>query len=85
MPEDVRSRFLEISGSLIDCDFNIVAAAKKSYMHKNTFTYQYNKLREQLRINPRTDPQDKWFMTFLYYYLTRSSDAESSRQQDIPQ
>lgn len=85
MPEDVRSRFLEISGSLIDCDFNIVAAAKKSYMHKNTFTYQYNKLREQLRINPRTDPQDKWFMMFLYYYLTRSSDAESSRQQDIPQ
>lgn len=80
IPDDVRSRYLEIVGCLIDCDFNIVAAAKKSYMHKNTFTYQYNKLRGLLGINPQAAPRDKYFMTFLYYYLKKSADSESEKQ-----
>ena len=80
MPEEIRTRYLEIAGSLLDSDFNIAVAAKKTYMHKNTFTYQYNKLCELLGINPRTASQDKWFMTFLYYYLKRSAAPESEKQ-----
>ena len=79
MSGEVRCRYLEIVGCLIDCDFNIAAAAKRSYMHKNTFTYQYNKLRGLLSVNPQTSPQDKSFMVFLYYYLKNSAEAESEK------
>ena len=80
MPEELRARCLEIAGSLIDSDFNIAAAARKTYMHKNTFTYQYNKLCGQLGIDPRSSSLDKWFMTFLYYYLKRAAAPESGEQ-----
>ena len=46
-------------------------------MHKNTFTYQYNKLREELNLNPQVFPQDKWIMIALYLYLSRSVNRES--------
>ena len=77
MSEEDRKHCLELIGSLTDCDFNISAAAKKTYMHKNTFTYQYNKLREQLNLNPQAVPSDKWFMIFLYLYFSRSSNGET--------
>lgn len=80
MSEELRTRYLEIAGSLIDSNFNIAAAAKKTYMHKNTFTYQYNRLCEQLGITPRASSPDKWFMTFLYYYLKQSASPESEDQ-----
>lgn len=81
MSEEVRGRYLEIVGSLIDSDFNIAAAAKKTYMHKNTFTYQYNKLRGLFGVNPQSSPQDKYFMTFLYYYLKRAAAADPEKQE----
>lgn len=77
IPTVNRKHYLELIGSLTDCDFNISAAAQDLYMHKNTFTYQYNKLREQLDLNPQVFPQDKWFMIFLYLYLSRSINGET--------
>ncbi len=76
---DDRSHFMELADSLIACGFSISAAAKKTYMHKNTFTYQYNKLRELLGINPQSDPKDRWLVIFLYLYLSRSGKESPDR------
>lgn len=77
LPENVRENFRKLIGSLIECDFNSAAAAKKSYMHKNTFAYQYSKLRKALGLTARSKPQDKWFLTYLYYYLTDFADENN--------
>ena len=77
LSEEDRKHCLELIGSLTKSDFNISAAAKNIFMHKNTFTYQYNKLREELNLNPQVFPQDKWIMIALYLYLSRSVNRES--------
>ncbi|MCC2255749.1 helix-turn-helix domain-containing protein [Ruminococcus sp. CLA-AA-H200] len=71
LSDDLKKSFIELTGSLIRTDFNIAAAAKLSFMHKNTFVYKYNKIRDSLGFNPQNSPEDKWLMICLYLYLTR--------------
>ena len=66
---DFKNDYCELIGSLIDNDFNIAAASRQIFMHKNTFVYRYNKVRDLLNVNPQASPQDKWLLTYLYIYL----------------
>lgn len=48
---------------------NMVQSSKQLHMHKNTLVYQYNKIRQQLGINPMTNAKDNQFATCLSGYL----------------
>ncbi len=51
LPDEFQKNYIEIVGSLIGNNFNIQNAAKRCFMHKNTFTYRYNKIRDILRVS----------------------------------
>lgn len=63
--------YLEIAGALIACNYNIVDAAKRLYLHKNTFIYRYNKIRERLAINPQAEVSDRRLAEALFLYISR--------------
>lgn len=69
LPEDFRKNYIEIVGSLIQNNFNIQNAARQCFMHKNTFTYRYNKIREVLRLDHQRSMDDTWMLICLYLYL----------------
>lgn len=69
MTDDFKQDFRELIGSLLDNNFNIAAAARQSFMHKNTFVYRYNKVRDMLNVNPQASLSDKWMLMYLYIYL----------------
>lgn len=48
---------------------NMVQSSNRLHMHKNTLVYQYNKIRQQLGINPLTNAKDNQFATCLSGYL----------------
>ncbi len=66
---DFQKNYTEIIGSLIKCNFNIQNAAQQLFMHKNTFTYRYNKIRDKLNIDHQNSMEEKWMLIFLYLYL----------------
>ncbi|MDO4266113.1 MAG: sugar diacid recognition domain-containing protein [Eubacteriales bacterium] len=69
--EKFREEYLEIMGALITCNYNLVDAAKKLYLHKNTFTYRYNKIRERLAVNPQAGASERRLAEALYLYFLR--------------
>lgn len=71
LPIDIQKHYLELVDTLIDTNFNTAKASEELFMHKNTFAYQYNKLRDMLDVNPQNSAKDKWFLIFLYIYLSR--------------
>lgn len=70
LSSEFKKDYCELVGSLIDNDFNIAAAARQIFMHKNTFVYRYNKVRDMLNVNPQASPRDKWLLIYLYLYMT---------------
>lgn len=69
LPKEFKQNYIEIIGSLIKCNFNIQNAAQQLFMHKNTFTYRYNKIRDKLNIDHQSSMEEKWLLIFLYLYL----------------
>lgn len=69
LSDDFKNNYKELIGALIDTDFNILQASQKSFMHKNTFTYRYNKIRDMLNADPQRTAKDKWLIICLYLYL----------------
>lgn len=69
LSRDFQKNYTEIIGSLIKCNFNIQNAAQQLFMHKNTFTYRYNKIRDKLNIDHQNSMEEKWMLIFLYLYL----------------
>lgn len=45
---NLKKNFVEIIDALVNTDFNLVKAAQKSFMHRNTFLYRYKKIQEAL-------------------------------------
>ena len=68
--EKFREEYLEITGALIATNYNLVDAAKKLYLHKNSFIYRYNKIRERLALNPQSAASDRRLMEALYLWLS---------------
>lgn len=43
---------IEIIRTYADCDMNIIAAAKKLYVHPNTIYYHFDKIRNKTGLRP---------------------------------
>lgn len=71
LDEEFKEEYLEITGALIACNYNLVSAAKKLFMHKNTLLYHYNKIKDVLNVNPIASGQDRIFMEAFYTYLRK--------------
>ena len=71
LSEEFQKNYIEIAGSLIQNNFNIQKAASQCFMHKNTFTYRYNKIRDVLRVDHQRSMQDTWMLICLYLYLSQ--------------
>ena len=71
MPEDMQNSCKELINTLVDTNFNTAKASEALYMHKNTFLYQYNKIRDVLNVNPQSSYEDKWFLIFLQLFLRK--------------
>lgn len=71
LDEEFKEEYLEITGALIACNYNLVLAAKKLFMHKNTLLYHYNKIKDVLNVNPIASGQDRIFMEAFYTYLRK--------------
>ncbi len=71
LDEEFKQEYLEITGALIACNYNLVSAAKRLFMHKNTLLYHYNKIKDVLNVNPIASGQDRLFMEAFYIYLKK--------------
>ncbi len=71
LTDEFQKNYIEITGSLIENNFNIQNAAKQCFMHKNTFTYRYNKIRDILRVDHQRSMSDTWMLISLYLYLNQ--------------
>lgn len=69
LSESFKQNYIEIIGSLVKNNFNIQNAAQHLFMHKNTFTYRYNKIRDKLNIDHQHSMEEKWLLICLYLYL----------------
>lgn len=83
LPEDFRKNYIEIVGSLIQNNFNIQNAARQCFMHKNTFTYRYNKIREVLRLDHQRSMDDTWMLICLYLYIKLSNTCFVRETQNM--
>lgn len=71
MQEGFLEQYVEIMHALIDTNYNLAEAARMLYLHKNTITYRYNKIKDYFGMDPLSSPSDRRFMELLYIYLTK--------------
>lgn len=71
LDEEFKDSYLEITGMLMETNFNLAEAAKRLFMHKNTLVYRYNKIKDVLNVNPVVSAQDRYYMEAFYNYLRR--------------
>lgn len=66
--KNFKKNFVEIISALIAADFNLVKAAKNSLIHRNTFLYRYNKIKEVLENDEQSNA--KCLMIWLSVYFS---------------
>lgn len=71
LEEKFKTAFMEIAGALIETNYNLAAASKKLFVHKNTLLYRYNKVKDILNINPIESSADRFFMEAFYSFLRK--------------
>ena len=64
-----RDRYIETVGSLKRNNYNMAASSKELFVHKNTLTFRFDKIRNQFNMNPVRSTRDREFMEYLLYYL----------------
>lgn len=65
--------YATIMRAMEETNNNMVQCSKCLHMHKNTLIYQYNKIRQQLGINPMSSARDNQFALWLRGYLDQST------------
>lgn len=65
-----RDRYLETVGSLKRNNYNMTAASRELFVHKNTLTFRFDKIRNLFDMNPVRNAGDREFMEYLLYYLS---------------
>lgn len=65
------SEFSEVAQVLIASNYNLVTAAKKLGVHKNTLIYRLKKIRETIGLHPLEKTGDRFFMESFYWYIQR--------------
>lgn len=61
--------FKQTLKALIENDFNIVQAAKASFVHRNTFIYRLDKIKQMFGIQHKQQRDNKWILILMYIYL----------------
>ncbi len=70
-PEEFRETFISHIESLYKNNYNVNESSKSLFIHKNTFFFRLNKIRDFLGINPIKEIKDRYLAEYLYYYFTR--------------
>lgn len=60
---------VEVIDALNNANFNLAKSSRALFLHKNTMTYRFNKIREMLGIDPMEKANDREFMSLLNEYL----------------
>lgn len=63
--------YQETMGALIENRYNLSKASDMLHVHKNTFVYRLDKIRETLNMNPLSSHTDREFMEYFYTYLQK--------------
>ena len=66
--------FSEVAEGLIAANYNLVTAAQKLNVHKNTLIYRLKKIRDTLGLNVLESSGNRFFMEALYCYLLRRNE-----------
>ena len=69
LPTDFLDSYKKLLDSLILCDFNLLPASKRLYVHKNTLSFRLGKIRDRLNINLMQDPKQREFASNFCLYL----------------
>ena len=70
---DFKSSFMDTIGALEATNYNLAEGAKRLYLHKNTMSFRVNRIRECLAITPVHQSEDRYFASWLLYYLRQKS------------
>ena len=73
LPQEFLSTYVELIGSLADCDYSLLPASKRLFIHKNTLSFRLGKIKDKLGINPMQDCRNREFANNLCRYLRITS------------
>lgn len=71
-------QYMELLGVLKKNNYNLVTSSKELYIHKNTLTFRFDKIKDALNMNPIQDSKAREFMEYFYYYLQNHPSSASS-------
>ena len=66
-----KENYLSMIRALMNQNYNINDASAALFIHKNTFNFRFNKIKEHFGIQPMQNDKDRKFAEALYYYLER--------------
>lgn len=78
MDRGMRENYLSLIRTLMDNNYNMNDASASLYIHKNTFNFRFNKIKEHFCISPMQNDRDRKFAEILYYYLERDEAQKKS-------
>ena len=78
LPAHLRDEYVTTFSALIKNNYNLKESSKDLYVHNNTLTYRYNKLKNLLNINPILSASDRDFCRTLYLFFI-SAAGKSQR------
>ena len=64
------SNYVEVVGSLLRNNYNLVMTSKELFIHKNTLIFRLEKIKEELNMDPLHDIKARKFMNYLYYFFS---------------
>ncbi len=67
--DDFWNNFETVMTAMEDNNNNMVAASRQLHMHKNTLVYRFNRIREELALDPIRSSTDNSFSRELCWYL----------------
>lgn len=69
--EKEKKNYLELMKALMASNYNLVKASEGLFMHKNTFSYRYKKMKDLFNADPMVSSQDRDYMEAFYTYLRK--------------
>lgn len=76
LDNQMRKNCVSLLRTLMDHNYNISNASAAMYIHKNTFNFRFNKIKEYFGISPLQNDRDKKFAETLCYYLEQKNDRQ---------
>lgn len=74
MAEDMVSNIRETIPQMEVNNYNLNAASQQLFIHKNTLVFRINKIRRFFGINPVQNPEDRYFASYMAFYLRQQGN-----------